>query len=232
MLKRAIGMLLAGVVMAGGTGCAKDGAAAMSRSDADRLKNEKAKAEFIQDRPLTAESHFAAGQVAEMQGDQGRAVEQYELALKIDPKQPGSLFRMALIYTSQQQFAEAVETWNRYIAATGNSASGYNNLGLCLELADRLGDAETAYKAGITREPTNRPCRVNYGLMLARHGRMAEATQQWQAVLLPAEVHYNLASVLESQGHTDQAKVEYRKSLELDPAMSDAKARLASLSND
>jgi protein O-GlcNAc transferase len=231
MSKRAIWFLLTSAVAIAGTGCAKDGAA-MSRSDAEHLKNEKMKAEIIKDRPLTADSHFAAGQVAELQGDVTRAVEQYQFALKIDPKHAGSLFRLALIYTTQQQFAEAIETWDRYIDATHQSASGFNNLGLCLELAGRMDEAETAYKAGIAREPTNQPCRVNYGLMLARHGRLAEGTTQLQAVLTPAEVHYDLASVLESQGNTEQAKAEYRKSLQIDPEMSDAKARLASLSGD
>jgi tetratricopeptide (TPR) repeat protein len=231
MSKRTIRFLLAGVVMTAGAGCAKD-QAAMTRNDAERLKNEKAKAEMIQDRPLTADSHFAAGQVAEMQGDVERALEQYQLALKINPKHPGSLFRMALIFTQQQQFPEAVDTWNRFINATGKSASGYNNLGLCLELANRIPEAEAAYKTGIAREPSSQPCHVNYGLMLARRGRMQEATAQLQTVLSPAEVHYDLASVFETQGHTEEAKAEYKKSLQLDPDMSDAKSRLASLSND
>jgi tetratricopeptide (TPR) repeat protein len=187
---------------------------------------------MIQERPLTADSHYAAGQLAEVQGDLGRAVEQFQLALKIDPKHAGSLFQLALIYTSQQQFTDGVETWNRYIDATGKSASGYNNLGLCLELARRIPDAETAYKAGIARDANFEPCRVNYGLMLARQGRMDEAAHQLEAVLSPAEVHYNLASVLESQGKKEQAKAEYLKAIQLDPEMSDAKARLASLDGD
>jgi tetratricopeptide (TPR) repeat protein len=231
MAKRAIWLLLAGAAVAG---CAKDGQVntAMSRADGERLKNEKIKSEMIKDQPLTADSHFAAGQVAETQSDVGRAIEQYQLALKLDPKHPGSLFRLALIYTQQQQYTEAIQTWTRYINATGHSASGYNNLGLCLELADRADEAEAAYQTGIAREPNNQPCRVNYGLMLARHGRVAEAANQLQAVLTPAEVHYNLGSVLELQGQKEHAKAEYKKSLELDPDMSDAKQRLASLSSD
>jgi tetratricopeptide (TPR) repeat protein len=231
MSKRAIWLLVVGAAVAG---CAKDGAVntAMSRADGERLKNEKAKSEMIKDQPLTADSHFAAGQVAETQSDVPRAVEQYELALKLDPKHPGSLFRLALIYTQQQQYPEAIQTWTRYISATGNSASGYNNLGLCLELADRAEEAEVAYQTGIKREPNNQPCHVNYGLMLARHGRVEEATAQLQAVLTPAEVHYNLASVLELQGQKEHAKAEYRKALQIDPAMNDAKERLASLGND
>jgi tetratricopeptide (TPR) repeat protein len=232
MLKQsALLVLAAGLVM---SGCAKDGQVntAMTRNDADKLKNEKIKSEMIEDRPLTADSHFAAGQLAEAQSDVPRALEQYELALKLNPKHAGSLYRMGLIYTAQEQFQPAVETWKKYIEATNNAASGYSNLGLCLEMAGRSGEAEAAFKAGIAREPNGQLCRVNYGLMLARQGRLTEAEQQLQAVLTAAEVHYNLASVFEMQGKKSQAKVEYRKSIELDPDMSDAKARLAALGND
>jgi tetratricopeptide (TPR) repeat protein len=232
MSKRTKLFLLAGVLATFSTGCSNQPSAAMSRSDADKLKNEKTKAEMIQDRPLSSDSHFAAGQVAETQGDTLRAIEQYKFALKLDPKHAGSLFRLGIIYSTQQMYTEAVETWTRYVQVTHNSASGYSNLGLSLELAGRASEAEAAYKAGIVRDPNNEPCRVNYGLMLARNGRINEATAELQAVLTPAEVHYNLASVLELQGHKDQAKVEFRKSIEIDPDMRDAKARLASLGND
>ena len=65
--------------------------------------------------------------------------------------------------------------------------------------------------------------------MLARLGRTAEATLQLQAVLSPADVHYNLASVLEHQGRKEAAKAEYRKALEPDPTLDDAQTRLSAL---
>jgi tetratricopeptide (TPR) repeat protein len=232
MLKRSAMVVLAAALTM--TGCSNNGGVntAITRNDAEKLKNEKIKSEMIQDRPLTADTHFAAGQVAETQGDIPRAMEQYDLALKINPRHPGSLYRMGLIYTSQQQFQPAVETWKKFIEATNDSASGYGYLGFCLELAGRIPEAESAYKAGINREPGGQLCHVNYGLMLARQGRLQEAEQQLQAVLTAAEVHYDLASVLEQQGHKNEAKVEFRKSIEIDPDMADARARLAALGND
>jgi Flp pilus assembly protein TadD len=71
---------------------------------------------------------------------------------------------------------------------------------------------------------------VNYGLMLARHGRINEGILQLQAVLTDAEVHYNLAGVYELANRKEQARVEYQQALELDPNMIEAKAKLAQLS--
>ena len=86
-----------------------------------------------------------------------------------------------------------------------------------------------ARAVGIEIDPKNQPCRVNYGLMLARHGRIEEATTQLSAALSPAQVHYNLASVYEQQGKKDQAKSEYIEAIKSDPKLIDAQMRLAGL---
>ncbi len=182
-----------------------------------------------QDPPITAQTHFAAGQLAEAQGESAAAVKQYKEALKLDPKHKKSLYRLAVCYSQLKKFPDAAATWKKYIDITGGEANGYSNLGFCHELAGEIDQAESAYLRGIEKEPKNVACRTNYGLMLARLGRTAEATLQLQAVLSEADVHYNLASVLEHQGRKEAAKAEYRKALELDPHLEDAQTRLSAL---
>ena len=129
----------------------------------------------------------------------------------------------------QKQFTEAIDTWTKYVTATKGDATAYANLGFAYELCGRNTDAETAYLDGIKREPVNAACRVNYGLMLARHERFNEAVLQLQTVLNKSDVHYNLASVYEDLGRPEQAKIEYSKALAEDPTSKDAAARLAAL---
>jgi superkiller protein 3 len=92
-----------------------------------------------------------------------------------------------------------------------------------------LADAEATFRTGIERDPDKTICRVNYGLMLARHDRLDDAVAQLRMALSPAEVNYNLGSVMEQMGRREQAKAYYQKALELDPRLSDAKERLAAL---
>jgi len=179
--------------------------------------------------PISANTRFAAGTLAEQQGDLPRAVTQYEAALKLEPNAPQTLMRLGMVYTSMQQFDKAIDIWHRYIKATNNSAAGYCNLGLTQELAEHIPESESAFKSAIAADPKNEPARVNYGLMLARQGRIDDAMAQLQAVLTTAEAHYDVASVLESQGKTDAAKSQYREALRFDPDMNDAKSRLSSL---
>jgi tetratricopeptide (TPR) repeat protein len=181
------------------------------------------------DPPIGAETRFAAGQLAESRGSLPQAAEQYQQALKLDPKHTDAMFHLGVVYAGMKKFPEAVAVWKRYIKATGDSPEGYGNLGFCYELGGRPEEAEQAYQRGIKRDPSNVACHVNYGLMLVRRGRVGEGKLQLGAVLKPAEVHYNLGSLYESQGRKEQAKAEYRQALRLDPQFTDATTRLGEI---
>jgi tetratricopeptide (TPR) repeat protein len=208
------------------------GCAAKDPSAAARAKRQKTDAEWNSAEPqpeaaINADTRFAAGQLAESQGQADQAVAQYREALKLNPAHAASLYRLGVLFTQSRQYAEALDYWKQYVSASGGTAVAYNNLGFCLELAGKSEDAEQAYRDGIARDGASEQCRVNYGLLLARSGREAEAIEQLSAVLKPAEVHYNLASVYEQLGRTVQAKAEYERAIQLDPKLWEAQSRLS-----
>ncbi len=216
------------VVVLSGCSHGNNGISAVGGDDANALNAQHSRFEQESDPDLTAQTRFAAGQLAESNGNIPAAIEQYHQALKVDPNQTASLYRLAVLQTRQKQFGEAVTTWETYLSAT-NDPAGYANIGFCWDLAGRPEKAEAAYKKGIEADGTNEACRVNYGLFLARAGRGNEALLQLQTVLSPAEAHYNLGSIYEMQSKKDEARVEYRKSLEMNPALGSAKTRLAAI---
>jgi tetratricopeptide (TPR) repeat protein len=223
--------LLAALLVLALDGCSKD-SGPVSGVNADKalaMNQERNAFETSEDPPIAAETYFAAGQLAETNGDLTAAVWQYGQAVRLDARHHRALFRQAACLSQLKKFPEAVACWQKYVEATDHDPRGYSNLGFCYELAGRVDEAEAAYRDGIERDPKSVPCRTNYGLMLARLGRTAEATLQLQAVLTPAEVHYNLASVLEHQGRKEAAKAEYRKALDLDPDLDEAQTRLSAL---
>ncbi len=144
-------------------------------------------------------THFADGQVCESEGHLDCAQVQYDQALRLNPKHIPSLYRMGVVLTKEKKYDDAVAIWKRYIAATGNLASGYSNLGFTYEMAADVDNAEKSYKQGIAIDPKDRSCRINYGLMLARQNRSDEAQEELEIVLPPAEVSYNLATIYEQQ---------------------------------
>jgi tetratricopeptide (TPR) repeat protein len=183
----------------------------------------------VKDPRINADTWFAAGQLHEAQGNLPAAIEQYAKALKENDEHHGALYRMGVLHATTRNYEEAIKTWKRYINVTHHSAVGYSNLGFCYELSGDPVEAERAYLTGIERDSDSAPCRVNYGLMLARHGRVEEGIAQMKPVLSEAEIHFNVGSVHEGQGRKELARAEYQKALELDPKLKDASKRLQKL---
>ncbi|HVT88721.1 MAG TPA: tetratricopeptide repeat protein [Tepidisphaeraceae bacterium] len=210
----------------------KQGLGGLQRiSDAEAVNLSSGQSHFdnSQDPPFTAATRFAAGQLAESMNQQPRAIAQYNEAIKLDPRHQPSLYRLGVLYAQLHQYDDAVNAWKQYVKATDSSATAYSNLAYCYELAGRPADAEGAYKLGIKRDPNNRSCRIHYGVMLVKQGKASEGTRQFEVVLKPAEVHYNVAAVYEQMGRKEDAKLEYEKALELDPNLADAHERLSQL---
>lgn len=182
--------------------------------------------------PVTADTRFALGQLAESQGDYSKAIHQYKKALDLDANHLPSLCRLGAVYAQLKDYDNSIETWKRYVAASGNAPWAYGNLGYCYELAGYPELAKKTYQKGIDMDPHNGPCRTNYGIMLARDGKIAEALRMWSSVLTEGEIHYNLASVYQTQGRKEEAKGEFQKALACDPTLIDARARLSQLDLD
>lgn len=213
------------------TGCAKNqqNVSNLPGDQANALSAQHSKFEKADDPPFNAATHFAAGQLAESQEAQLAAVAHYQAALRIDSHHRDSLYRLGVVHTKLKDWASAIGAWKRYLKETRNDATAYANLAFCYDLAGKKSDAERTYQEGIARDPANTSCRVNFGLFLARQGRVDEAAAQWRAVLSEAQVHYNLGSIYEQQNKRDLAKGEFRQALQHDANMADAKTRLAAL---
>jgi tetratricopeptide (TPR) repeat protein len=238
MHTRPIALLVLALMFAigSGVGCAgkKEEAASgnmkgMDRTKASQMNAQRNAFESSQDPPITAQTRFAAGQLAESSGNVHQAIQQYQEAVQTDPKHHPSWFQLGRLYTQTKQFPKSIEAWQNYVRVTNGDATAYSNLGFAYEHAGDRASAESAYRKGIERNPNNVPCRVNYGLMLARMGREPEAMEQLQVVLSQAEAHYNLGSCYEQMGRKDLAKAQYRKALEQDPTMWEAQQRMAEI---
>jgi tetratricopeptide (TPR) repeat protein len=183
----------------------------------------------VKEPKITADTWYAAGQLHETQNNPSAAIAQYQAAIKLNDQHHGALYRLGVLYATAKNYPEAIKTWKRYIEVTHQSAVGYSNLGFTYELSGDPVQAERAYRTGIERDSDSAPCRINYGLMLARHGQIEAGIGQMQPVLSEAEIHFNIGSVHEGLGRKELARVEYQKALELDPKLKDASIRLRKL---
>jgi tetratricopeptide (TPR) repeat protein len=202
------------------------------QADNSKVTPDEASVPVAKDPPMRANTRFAAGQLAESQGNFDAAIHQYNKALDIDPKHLPSLYRLGVIYAQFKNYDKSISIWQRYIAVSNNAAEGYGNLGYCYELATMPKLAEATYQKGIEKDAKNAYCRTNYGLMLARQHKIQEAIRMWNPVLSDAEIHYNLAGIYALDGRKQEARAEYQKALASDPTLIDARARLSELDSN
>src|SRR4051794_20825873 len=90
------------------------------------MNQERNAFETSEDPPIAAETYFAAGQLAETNGDLAAAVWQSGQAVRLDPKHRRALFRQAACLSQLKKFPEAVACWQKYIDATDHDPRGYS----------------------------------------------------------------------------------------------------------
>lgn len=180
---------------------------------------------------FTAQTYYAAGQIAESQHEIGRAINEYRLSLNAPGPHAPSLYRLAVLYTQRKDYPQAIEIWKQYVSATYGSALAYGDLAYACQLAGKFADATSAYDQALRKEPSNPTVRVNYGLMLAGKGNIPAAQNQLSGILTQPQVHYQIGIACQENRNYTEARNQFTQAIALDPQLFDAKVRLAELNS-
>ena len=171
----------------------------LTPSQVDKMRSENAKISAAKSTPVTADTRFAPDNWPNR-----RAIAMTPSPIQQgtgpEPQASSALCRLGVSIRGVKQYDDSIAIWKRYMTASGDAAFAYGNLGYCYELAGYPNLAESAYLNGDRKGPEERPCRTNYGFMLARQGQIEEAVRQWDSVLTEAQIHYNLASIYQVNG--------------------------------
>ena len=149
--------------------------------------------------------------------------------LRDDPDDPFTRFAIAQEYAKSGRDADAAAAYAALVRDRPDYVGTYYHLGAVYRRLNRPADAEATYQTGIAKHPDGPLCHVNYGLMLVRKSDVDNAVKQLSAVLKPAEVNYNIASVYSELGRKDLAQFYYKRSLQCDPGFVPARQKLAAV---
>jgi tetratricopeptide (TPR) repeat protein len=169
---------------------------------AEYEKNKKAKEEALaHDKALN--DAFNAGRVAEEAKNWDVAVQQFEKASQIDPKQHVVWSHLA----------------DSYINLAGTKTGAERDADLQKGVAD--------YQKAVEIQPDNPAYHNNYGLALAKMKKMDEAQAELTkaAQLDPTQAgkyYYNLGAVYVNISQPDAATAAFKKAIEVDPNYADA----------
>jgi len=146
---------------------------------------------------------FNAAMTARQAGQFEEAIQNFLKATELDPKQP-------------VVWANLADTYMQYADRKAGA-----------ERQELLAKSLEAYQKVIELKPDDAAARNNYGLALAKAGRMDEARAQLEqaAQLNPGgagQYYYNLGALLVNSGRTAEAKEAFKKALEIDPNYAEA----------
>jgi tetratricopeptide (TPR) repeat protein len=141
---------------------------------------------------------------------------------------------LGIIALASAAAVSLVERWRGWgkLAAYGLCLAMLTTLaGLSFRQSEMYADAQTLYRAIVTRNPDCWMAHSNLGALLANSGKLDEAIVHYKRALeiKPdyAEASYNLGNALADRGEIDEAIIRFRKALEIDPFYAEAHNNLA-----
>lgn len=126
-----------------------------------------------------------------------------------------------LTYRQSGFFKDGVTVFDHAVAVTGPNVVGQTQLGSALAAANRLDDAEAAYRRAVAIDPDSTLPHTYLGSLLARRGKLAEAVREHEEAIRTnpsaAIAHYNLGLAYLKMKKTELALKELTIAVSLAP---------------
>jgi Flp pilus assembly protein TadD len=146
-------------------------------------------------------------------------------ALQMDEDNADLWYWLGRIRYTRQNFASAIQCFQRALQLDPKNAKIEDRLGLAFEAMNRDGDAVTAYRTAIDWEknsphPSEEPT-LNLATILLNSGQLPQAEPLLrQAVLIApkdSKIHEKLGDLLAKEERLDEARVEYQEAIAISP---------------
>ena len=178
---------------------------------------------MMADRPSGVDKYIE-GVHEDSQGHPAAAIISFNDAIRINPSLRMPHLRLASLYQSEGDYADAATQYEIAMQLDRYSANSAYNLGVCYQFLHRLADAATAYLKALDLQPTDSKANMNLGVVYLELGHPADATTYLQRAtqLDPksAEAWSNYGVGLDGIGQFAQAERAYRQAMELNTSIS------------
>jgi tetratricopeptide (TPR) repeat protein len=181
--------------------------------------------------PSSALVHNNLGSELDKIGRSKEALQQYQIAVRIDGSVAGYYDNIGRMLQKLGQLSEAIENFQQAVRMEPNAVTPQFDLADALRDAGRLPEAIEHYQRVLQINSSYAPAHRNLGIALARSGQPAAAMEQFQlAVKLnpdDPEARNNLGIILGSAGQLPAAAEQFQEALRLRPNLAEAAADLA-----
>lgn len=138
---------------------------------------------------LIAFAYDGRGRIALRHGDIGRAIADFDEAVRLDPNRAAVFRDRALAHRQNGELEAAIADYDQAIALDPSHAAPYHDRGLALAAKGDLDRAILSYNTAVRLAPLDAAMRLSRGLALLARGRPQDARADLEVVLtLPGDV--------------------------------------------
>lgn len=164
---------------------------------------------------------YAAGTQALKDGNEEAAIESLQRALAANPNLRMARKTLGELLMKRKDYAGALPHLEKAVELDPYTVSNHYNMGLALQVLDRLSDSVQAYLRALRLEPRDFASNMNLGLVYFSLNQLDDASLRLeQATRIDPQNPRgwsNLGVVHDARGNVVIAETCYRKSLEIDP---------------
>jgi len=186
--------------------------------------------EAVQRDPNHVQAYFQIGYCLTTLGKYKEAIEPYQKALGLKPKDPAILNNLCSAYGKSGRYGEAAQSCQKAIELKSDLAEAYNNLGWTYHQMGRHKEAIQSCKAAIRLQPDMAEAHYNMGNGYVALKNFEEAVASYkQAIRLEfdyAEAHQNLGAAYHELGRYEEAIDSYKRALLIKPSLPEAHLNL------
>ena len=165
--------------------------------------------------------YFNLGMAYEKKGLLDEAMEQYQIALRVDPYCVIAHNKIGEVYERKGLLDQAIEQYQVAVRLDAHNVEAHNNLGVIYEKKGLLDQAMDQYRIAVSTDPDFAPARNNLGEVYERKGLLDQAIEQYEVAvgLAPgsALAHNNLGVAYIKKGLLEQAIEQYQSAVRLGP---------------
>jgi len=167
------------------------------------------------------------------QGQPDRALESFSKVAELLPNEASSYVNLALVEISLHRPADAERHLKRAVEVDSKSIQAYTDLANFYRLQNRDSEAEQALQDGIAKNPEATSLYIEWASMLANQGKKDEAgallDRLRKQVPNSADAATAIGDYYFQRKETEQALIEYRRGLSVDPKNLEIKKRIQDL---
>jgi tetratricopeptide (TPR) repeat protein len=204
-------------------------AEALMASGRFQLANEQYR-QILADDPNVAMAHHRLGIILAMSNNAALAVDELEIAAKLDPPSPEIQNDLGLAYQAMGLPAQAERAFAHAVALDPRATEAAVNLSNVYASQGKVDSATSVLTQAIQNDPKSAKTHNNLGTLLSLEGKFAPALYEFEkAISLDpgmSSAHYGLGSVLLQTKSYLPAVRELKQALALNPGLTQAQAKI------